>query len=109
MTKAGAQSFAEKHKVKKAEVKLTTQEKRKRKAEKGKEDYKEQASNHKKAPINKDLNTSLKPGVTTTTKSGQKDQKKEASNVYNISKLFQSESVIDFDDAPVVIYDSNTR
>jgi putative transposase len=47
--------------------------------------------------------------VTTTTKLNPKDQKKEASNVYNISKLFQSESVIDFDDAPVVIYDSNTR
>lgn len=109
MTKAGALSFAEKHKVKKTEVKLTTQEKRKRKAEKGKEDYKEQASNHKKASINKDLNTSLKSGVTTTTKSSQKDQKKEASNVYSISRLFQSESVIDFDDAPVVIYDSNTR
>ena len=109
MGKAGAQSFSEAHKVKKAEVKLTTQEKRKRKAEKGKEDYKEQASTHKKAPIHKDLNTSLKPGATTTTKSNPKGQKKEASNVYNISKLFQSETIVDFDDAPVVIYDSNTR
>jgi putative transposase len=109
MGKAGAQSFSEAHKVKKAEVKLTTQEKRKRKAEKGKEDYKEQASTHKKAPIHKDLNTSLKPEATTTTKSNPKGQKKEASNVYNISKLFQSETIVDFDDAPVVIYDSNTR
>lgn len=108
MTKAGAQSFGETHKVKKAEVKLTTQEKRKRKAQKGKEDYKEQASTHNKAPTNKDLNTSSKPGATTAAKSNTKGQKKEASNVYNISALFQREAIVDYDDAPV-IYDSNIR
>jgi len=108
MDKAGAQSFGEAHKVKKAEAQLTTKEKRQRKAEKGKEDYKEQAATHNKAPINKVANNSSKTKVTTTTRTSSNAQKKDKTNVYDISKLFQRDTAVDFDEEPI-FYDSDTR
>jgi putative transposase len=106
MGKAGAQSFSNAHKVKKAEVALTTKEKRQRKAQKGKEDYKEQAATHNKTPNNKEVNDFSKTKAAATTKPNPKVQKKEKANVYDISNLFQRDTAVDFDEAPV-FYDSN--
>jgi putative transposase len=109
MTKAGAQSFGEMHKVKNSEVKLTTQEKRQRKTRKGKEDYQRQVSTNRKngEEKTKTVVATSSAALTAHSQPKSKTAKKGKPNIYEIGKLFQRDLTADFDDAPIM-YDSTT-
>lgn len=121
MTKEGAQSYGEVTKQKKQEVKLTTREKRSRKAKKGKADYKKQAALHG----NKDggdnalsrinaqgdaVNTNFSKGANSSRQSGNKPKAtgkaSKKSNVFDFVGFFRKPEAVDYDEPPI-FYDIN--
>lgn len=115
MTKEGAQSYGEVTKQKNKEVKLTTQEKRRRKAEKGKVDYKKQAGVHGNKPEDDSYLSRTTPNTSSTkrknttsttgkTKNAGKSSKK--SNVFDIGSFFKKAEDVDYNQPPT-FYDSN--
>ncbi|CAM3478875.1 hypothetical protein BZK31_17915 [Pseudomonas floridensis] len=119
MTQAGASSYIEITKEKNKEVKLTTQEKRKRKAERGKADQRKQAALHsrksataggsKDAMSNGDINSPDHAGTKASTKntnpkaSGKTTKK---NNVFDIGGFFKKPEDVDYNQPPT-FYDSN--
>jgi putative transposase len=108
LSKEAAQSFDSMHKTKEKEIKLTTQEKRQRKTQKGKTDYQKQASTHRNATEQKSTMATVNVIPTNYVQPKSKASKKVKSNVFEIGRLFQREMIVDFDEAPV-IYDSTGR
>jgi putative transposase len=112
MTKEGAQSYGEITKQKNAEVKLTTQEKRKRKAAKGKVDYKKQAGLHGsntegqcRGGLSEALNddaTKLQGKIPKS--KGEKLSKK--TNVLDIDRFLKKTDAVDYAQPPT-FYDTN--
>jgi putative transposase len=115
MTKEGAQSYGEVTKQKNKEVKLTTQEKRRRKAEKGKVDYKKQAGVHGNKPEDDSSlsrttpNTSSTNSINTTNTTGKTNNTSKSSNksnVFDIGSFFKKKDDVDYNQPPT-FYDSN--
>ncbi|RMP64149.1 hypothetical protein ALQ18_02129 [Pseudomonas marginalis pv. marginalis] len=121
MTKEGAQSYGEVTKQMKQEVKLTTQEKRTRKATKGKADYRKQAALHgHKAGGDNAPGRSNADDSSPNTHSGmssnnvkqpsgkRKNQGKGSSksNVFDFRGFFKKSDDVDYDEPPT-FYDSN--
>lgn len=121
MTKEGAQSYGEVTKQKKQEVKLTTQEKRSRKAQKGKADYKTQAALHGSAKsadrvlslanAQEDTASTISSKVSnSTSQSGEKPKKtgkaSKSSNVFDFGGFFRRSEEVDYNEPPI-FYDSN--
>lgn len=109
MTKEGAQSYGEVTKQKNKEVKLTTQEKRRRKAEKGKVDYRKQAGVHGNKPKDDNSLNRTTPNISSiigknTTNTIGKPSKK--SNVFDIGSFFKNTKDVDYNQPPT-FYDSN--
>ncbi|WP_455922642.1 transposase [Pseudomonas putida] len=119
MTREGARSYSEITMEKNKEVKLTTLEKRKRKAEKGKADQRKQAALHttkstaatsaKEAMSNSDVDSYDHTGTKGSTKSANpkvsgKTPKKN--NVFDIGGLFKKVEDVDYTQPPT-FYDSN--
>jgi putative transposase len=105
MTKEGAQSYGEVTKQKNKEVKLTTQEKRSRKAEKGKVDYKKQTGLHgnKSADQNVASRSALNKSNNKSSNTGKASKK---SNVFDIGGFFKKTEDVDFNQPPT-FYDSS--
>ena len=121
MTKEGAQSYGEVTKQKKQEVKLTTQEKRSIKAQKGKADYKTQAALHggtksahrvlSLANAQEDTASTISSTVSnSTSQSGEKPKKtgkaSKPSNVFDFGGFFRRSEEVDYNEPPT-FYDSN--
>lgn len=112
MTKEGARSYGEVAKIKSKEVKLTTQEKRRRKAEKGKADYKRQAGLHDKkskdhnafSQVSVDSSSDISPTSNGVAKNTSKPPKK--SNIFDIGGFFKKTEDVNYSEPPV-FYDSN--
>ncbi|MHC8381323.1 Mu transposase C-terminal domain-containing protein [Pseudomonas sp. LB3P14] len=105
MTKEGAQSYGEATKQKNKEVKLTTQEKRRMKAEKGKVDYKKQAGLHGNKSANQNVaSRSALNDINNKSSNTSKPSKK--SNVFDIGGFFKKTEDVDFNQPPT-FYDSN--
>lgn len=105
MTKEGAQSYGEVTKHKNEEVKLTTQEKRRRKAEKGKVDYRKQAGLHRDNPAEISIpNLSGSNKKNNTSSVSCKHPKK--SNVVDIGGFFKKTGDVDYSQPPT-FYDSS--
>ena len=104
MTKEGAQSYGEVTKQKNKELKLTTQEKRRRKAEKGKIDYRKQAGLHRDNPA--ELSTTK---LSETDKKNNKfyvsGKQPKKSNVVDIVGFFNKTEDVDYS-VPPTFYDS---
>jgi len=118
MTKEGAQSYGEVVKQKKQEVKLTTREKRSRKAQRGKDDYKTQAALHgsKKggenslscANAHEDAGNSSSSSNARQANNKSKNTGKapKKSNIFDIGSFFKKAEEANYDEPPT-FYDSN--
>ena len=107
MTKEGAQSYGEITKQKNMEMKLTTQEKRKRKAQKGKADYRKQAALHgKNSEDYSALNCTTPNATSNTVKINNTGKSFKTSNVFDIGGFFKKNEDVDYNQPPT-FYDSN--
>lgn len=107
MTKEGAQSYGEITKQKNKEVKLTTQEKRRRKTVKGKTDYKKQAGLHGKKSEGDSTLSRVAPNTPSTTgKANQTGKSSKKSNIFDIGGFFKKTEDVDYNQPPT-FYDSN--
>lgn len=118
MSQEGARSYSELTKEKNKEVKLTTQQKRKRKAEKGKADQRKQAALHASKSAAASYNDAMPNGNISnhnnaSDKGSTKSKSPKASgkttknnNVFDIGGFFKKSEDIDYNQPPT-FYDSN--